>query len=133
MGLFDPMPSSHNVTNHMIGAVAFERSFVELYTRLQQTDPCDVSEGLAIISEAIRAEEPPYIDVARAAIVGVFDGGCGAKEMKYALRGYLAEATERFVLRAAEVETLHVRANLNALYGSGADAGWGDAADMLRR
>jgi hypothetical protein len=133
MGLLDTLPSSHNTLSHMVGAVAFERSFAELYACLQRHDPCSPSEGLEIVSEAILSERTPYIDIVRASVAAVFGGECDTSEMRYALKGYLAEAAERFVTRAAEVESVHVRANLNSLYGSGEDGGWSDAAAAFKR
>jgi hypothetical protein len=133
MGLLDTLPSSYHTLEHMIGAVAFERSFAELYSVLQDSDPCDVSEGAGIVIEAIRNGESPYIDVAHKGIVHVFGGECGIDDMKYALRGYLAEAEERFVMRAAEVEVVQMRANLKAFFDDGLPESWDDAASAFKR
>ncbi|NTF17426.1 hypothetical protein G6L37_03240 [Agrobacterium rubi] len=132
MGLIENAPSSHRF-EYMIGAVAFERSFAELYHVLQENSPCSTEEGMAIVVDTIEARERPYIDVAYKGIVHVYGTGCNYSEMELCLAGYIAEARERFIMRAAEIEVANLRANLNALYGATDDEPWEDAADAFKR
>jgi hypothetical protein len=131
--LIDTLPTSYNSLEHMIGAVAFERSFAELYSVLQDNDPCSVSDSVSIVIEAIRKGESPYIDVAHKGIVHVFGGQCGFDDMEKALAGFLAEAEERFIMRAAEVEAVQIRANLKAFFDDGSPESWDDAASAFKR
>lgn len=133
MGLLDTLPSSYNTLEYMIGAVAFERSFAELYHVLQEENPCGVQEGALIVIEALLAGEEPYIAVAHKGVVHVYGGECSFEDMRHCLKGYIAEARERFVMRAAEVEVVQARANLNALYDIAPDEGWASAGDAFKR
>lgn len=133
MGLLDTLPSSYKTLEYMIGAVAFERSFAELYHVLQDESPCGVEEGAVIIIEALKNGEEPYIGVAHKGIVHAYGGECSFEDMRHCLKGYVAEAEERFVMRASEVEIVQARANLNALYGEDhGDGSWSDAAARFK-
>lgn len=133
MGLLDTLPSSFKTLEYMIGAVAFERSFAELYHVLQEENPCGIHEGASHVIAALIAGEDPYISVAHKGVVHVYGGSCSFSDMDHCLKGYIAEARERFVLRAAEVEVVQTRANLNALYDAVSESSWADAANEFKR
>jgi hypothetical protein len=130
MGLLDTLPTNDKTLEYMIGAVAFERSFAELYHVLQDNEPCNPREGALIVVQALIAGDSPYIDVAHKAVVHVYADEVSFADMRHCLTGYIAEARDRFVMRALEVEVSQMHAKLDAW--SGADMG-GDAPATFSR
>lgn len=133
MALLDTVPSSNNAMAYMIGAVAFQRSFTELYAVIQDAAPGSVEEARETFNEGMHLSSSAVLDVARKYVVQVYGGQCDVQEMKAALKGYMAEAQDRFVMRAAEIEVVKIENWLRDVHSSEQlSSDWKDAADAFR-
>lgn len=128
----ETVPENGSALAHLIGGIAFERSLTESYSTIQEQGATGVSEAYRTFMEEMASPGSPCHEIARTYIVQVFGGRCGIQQMEAALRGYMAEAEERFVIRASEIQLDRLEMQL-ADVAEFATADWSDAAAIFRR
>lgn len=134
MALIDTVPSSSSAMAYMIGAVAFERGFTELYATLQEMCPADLADAQSLFIEEMHRSDSPVLAIAHKAVVNIYGGQCDIHQMQAALKGYMAESEDRFILRAAEIEVVRLQNDLSNLISDGhCNDGWSGGSDTFRR
>lgn len=130
MSIVESMPSSYNATPYFLGAVAFHRCFYAVYDEMCELG-YDIAEGKGRLEDMVANPGSRAHQMLAGEIKKMLGRPADDTEFRYAVKGFLVEAEDRYVMRASEIEIVRTQTLLAGMeeFDSGS---FRDAAEIFR-
>lgn len=117
MSLLESMPSSFNATPFLLGAVAFHRCFHGVYDEMCGMG-YDIAEGKDRLEHVLANPGARANQMLVGELKHLLGRAPEPAELAYAAKGFLAEAEDRYVMRASEIEIVRMQERLSGIEAS---------------